>query len=257
MKEQDRDTSTQSWEAIADDWVAHTDANDYRNHFLIPKTLELLGNVNGKRLLDVGCGEGGYSRMLAKRGARVTGLDGSPRLIEVAQRQAIAEGLSIEYLVRNANAMAGIESESSDIVLATMSLMDVEDYEGSILEIHRVLKPKGQLIMSITHPCFSAPVSKWERDSAGNLTQFVVDRYFDSGAWESFITDKFQKPVLRRHRPLQDFINPLISNRFALNGFYEPVPTEEQASKSRRFPRLKRIPYFLFMIWTKAGITNG
>jgi len=78
------DTSTRSWNAIADDWVAHTDTNDYRNDFLFPLTFRLLTHLSGRRVLDLGCGEGGYSRELARRGARVTAVDGSERLIEVA-----------------------------------------------------------------------------------------------------------------------------------------------------------------------------
>lgn len=253
MTDSSEDTSTRSWDAVAEDWVTHADTNDYRNHFLIPKTLELLGEVGGRRVLDLGCGEGGYSRILARRGATVTGLDGSPRLVDVARKRAESEKLSIEYLARNANSMAGIESGGFDLVLATMSLMDVEDYEGSVAEIHRALRLGGQLVMSIAHPCFSPPIGGWRRDSEGNLTHFGVDRYFDRGPWEAPIAAKFDKPVVQRHRPLQDFINPLVGSGFALNGFYEPVPTDEQVAKSPRFPRLRRIPFFLFMIWTKTG----
>ena len=66
------DTSTRSWDGIADDWVAHADVNDYRNHYLMPRMLTMLGDVAGKAMLDLGCGEGGYARELARRGARVT-----------------------------------------------------------------------------------------------------------------------------------------------------------------------------------------
>ncbi|HMC23475.1 MAG TPA: class I SAM-dependent methyltransferase, partial [Thermoanaerobaculia bacterium] len=61
------DSSTRSWEKVADDWVRHADANDYRNLFLLPLMLEMLGDVKGRAVLDVGCGEGGYSRELARR----------------------------------------------------------------------------------------------------------------------------------------------------------------------------------------------
>ena len=66
---EDDDSSTQSWDRVADDWVAHADANDYRNHFLLPRMLALVGDVRGRRILDLGCGEGGYARAFAGRGA--------------------------------------------------------------------------------------------------------------------------------------------------------------------------------------------
>lgn len=97
------DSSTRSWDSIADDWVAHADANDYRNHYLMPRMLAMLGDVAGKRILDLGCGEGGYARELRRRGTEVTGVDGSERLIEIARERAANEKLEIPFHVLNAN----------------------------------------------------------------------------------------------------------------------------------------------------------
>ncbi len=234
------DSSTRSWQAIADDWVAHADANDYRNHFLLPLTLRLLGDVTGRRILDLGCGEGGYSRELARRGAHVVGVDGSARLIEVARKRALAEQFDINYICANANALHAIAPSSFDLVLAAMSLMDVEDYPGSVTEMHRVLKPGGELLASILHPCFSAPVAEWLRDDDRRPRVFAVDRYFDRATWDEHITPKFRAPVIRRHQPLQDC------------EFREPIPTAEDLEKSPRFQKLTRIPFFLFMRWQKV-----
>src|SRR5882757_1696759 len=121
------DSSTRSWEAAADDWVAHADASDYQNLFLQPRMFALVGDVSGRRVLDLGCGEGAYSRALAGRGARVTGIDGSPRLIEVARTRAAAAGLAIEYLSANASALESVPSGAFDLVVASMLMMNVED----------------------------------------------------------------------------------------------------------------------------------
>ena len=58
------DTSTRTWNRIADDWIAHADTNDYRNQYLMAHMLAMLGDVRGKALLDLGRGEGGYAREL-------------------------------------------------------------------------------------------------------------------------------------------------------------------------------------------------
>jgi len=79
------DSSTVSWDAVVEDWAAHADSNDYHNDFLKPITLQLLGDVAGKRLLDLGCGEGSYARALAQLGATVVGIDSSERLIRIAR----------------------------------------------------------------------------------------------------------------------------------------------------------------------------
>jgi ubiquinone/menaquinone biosynthesis C-methylase UbiE len=242
------DSSTRSWNAAADEWVAHSDANDYRNHYLMPRMLARIGNVAGKHVLDLGCGEGGYARELWRRGATVTAVDGSERLIEVARRRAgNAAGLS--FLCTNANRLAAIEASSIDDIVAAMSLMDVEDYAGAIREARRVLRRGGVLHMSITHPCFSAPVSEWVREANGDLRHFAVDRYFERSAWESRLAASFRTTILRRHRPLEDYMATPLAERFILRQFAEPTVTDEELMLSHRFRKLQRIPYFLFLDW--------
>ena len=231
------DSSTTSWNLIAADWANFVETNDYRIHFLIPHTLRFLGPVNGKSILDLGCGDGGYARILSKKGAVVTAIDGSEKLIKIAQEKAGQEGLSITHLVRNANALNGIKTQSFDIVLASMSLMDIEDYEGALVESRRVLRRGGKLLMSILHPCFS------ER---------ATDNYFDKTPWKEFVAKDFKQKVLFRHMPLKDFINPLLELGFKMQGFYEPMPTQEQMQASSRISRLAKVPMFLFMEWTKG-----
>lgn len=131
----DDDSSTRSWDRVADDWIAHADANDYRNHFLMPRMLALVGDVRGRTILDLGCREGGYARELASRAAHVVGVDGSARLIEVARARAADAGLStIRFVRANAAALREIATSSIDIVVAAMSLMDVENYDGAIAD---------------------------------------------------------------------------------------------------------------------------
>jgi ubiquinone/menaquinone biosynthesis C-methylase UbiE len=245
------DTSTRSWQAVADQWASHADTNDYRNEFLMPIMVAMVGDVAGLDLLDLGCGEGGYGRGLARRGARVVGVDGSPRLIEVARERAASDNISVNLRCANANHLNGIADASFDRVLASMSLMDVEDYPGAIREIARVLRPDGELLMSITHPCFQARVSRWIKDERGQPLFFAVDHYFDRLAWEEHMAAEFTRPVLRRHRPLEDYMAAPLAAGLFLREFREPVPTDQDLKKSHRFRKLKRIPYFLFMRWVK------
>src|SRR3954452_15426258 len=118
------DSSTRSWDAAANDWVAHADTSDYQNLFLRPRMLAFAGDVSGRCVLDLGCGEGAYSRALAGRGARVTGIDGSARLIAVAQERAGAAGLAIDHRCLNANALDGLAAGSFDVVIASMVMMN-------------------------------------------------------------------------------------------------------------------------------------
>src|ERR1051325_6144295 len=92
------DSSTRSWDEIADDWIVHADKNDYRNYYLMPRLLAMLGSVAGKRILDLGCGGGGLSRHLAHGGADVVGGDAGGRLAGAATEPGRPEPMNIEFL---------------------------------------------------------------------------------------------------------------------------------------------------------------
>jgi 2-polyprenyl-3-methyl-5-hydroxy-6-metoxy-1,4-benzoquinol methylase len=204
-------------------------------------------------VLDLGCGEGSYSRALVHRGAQVTGIDGSPRLIAIARQRAAAAGLDIDHRCLNASALDGIAPGSFHLIVASMVLMNVEDYAGAIREARRVLAPGGALCMSITHPCFSAPVSDWVGGRGRHPQHFAVDRYFERIVWNDRIAPTFPTATLRRHRPLEDYIGGALQAGFVLEAFQEPMATDEDLKASARFERMTRIPYFLFMRWQKAA----
>ena len=134
-----------------------------------------------------------------------------------------------------------------------MVLMNVEDYPGAIREAYRVLAPGGAICMSITHPCFSAPVSDWVGGKGRRPRHFAVDRYFERIAWHDRIAPTFRTPTLRRHRPLEDYMTGAIEAGFALREFQEPMATEEELKASARFEPMTRVPYFLFMRWKKTA----
>lgn len=246
------DSSTRSWDAAADDWVAHADTSDYQHLFLQPRMLALAGDVTGRRVLDLGCGEGAYSRELVRCGARVTGIDGSERLVDIARVRASTSGVAIDHRCLNASALDSLADASFDLVVASMIFMNVEDYPGAIREAHRVLAPGGALCMSLTHPCFSAPVSDWVRGKGRVPRHFAVDRYFERIAWDDRIAPTFRTPTLRRHRPLEDYLSGALQAGFVLQDFQEPMATDADLQASARFEPMTRIPYFLFMRWEKT-----
>jgi ubiquinone/menaquinone biosynthesis C-methylase UbiE len=243
------DSSTESWNTIADDWAQHADRNDYRNLFLMPRMLAMLGELAGLRILDLGCGEGGYSREMARRGAIVTGVDGSPRLIEIARERT--GDVHVTYRCANASALEELQDAAFDRVVAAMSLMDVQDYDRAVSEAFRVVGSGGELLMSITHPCFTMRAAAWRFDEAGLPDTFTVDHYFEREVWPDHITARFLAPVLRRHRTLEDYMTGAIDAGFILREFREGEPTEEELGQSDRFSRISRIPYFLFLRWLK------
>jgi ubiquinone/menaquinone biosynthesis C-methylase UbiE len=146
------------WNTNADAWTALARAGydvdrDYLN---TPAFCAMLPDVTGLSGLDIGCGEGHNTRLLAKRGARVTALDIAEVFIAHAQQAEEGEPLGIDYRVASAVALPFAEG-TFDFATGVMSFMDIPETERVLAEAYRVLRPGGFLQFSIAHPCFDTP----------------------------------------------------------------------------------------------------
>src|SRR5215469_9298198 len=108
--------------------VAEREEAGIEHEPIMPQFLEMLGDVSGLTVLDAGCGEGYLSRILAHRGASVTGIDISPRLIEIAYAKH-PEG-TITYQVANLSQPLPAYKQHFDLVVSHLVLNDVYDYQG-------------------------------------------------------------------------------------------------------------------------------
>jgi ubiquinone/menaquinone biosynthesis C-methylase UbiE len=135
-----------------DQWASTIDVDgirvaDYFEACTAPENrfiLQHLGNVRGKRLLDLGCGAGENSVYFAQRGAICVASDYSPGMVEVALKLADRYGVSVEGRVINAMAI-DYPDNSFDIVYAANLLHHIPDPTVTIREMHRVLKPGGMM----------------------------------------------------------------------------------------------------------------
>lgn len=246
MREMQHDSSTIAWNALGDEWFELAQTGESRICFIMPHMLRLMGDVAGKRILDLGCGEGGYSRELAKRGASIVAVDCSVKAIEYAISLAEKENLPIDHYVRNSNDLFGIASEQFDIVLCSMMLMDCEDFDGTLREAYRVLKPGGRLFASVLHPCFDGNKETGiGREGVGESRYAVVMNYFEPKEWEAPL-HKGTIPVIWRHRTLEDYVKAFLRAGFTIVDLNEPRATEEQAASSVALSFLRRIPLYLY-----------
>jgi SAM-dependent methyltransferase len=108
--------------------------------------LELLGDVSSRDILDVGCGDGALAVELCKRGARVTGVDSSDRMIEAARVRAAQHGADVVFNVAGAEHLP-FPPESFDIVVPVTVLCFVEDAAPVFREMARILRPGGRLVI--------------------------------------------------------------------------------------------------------------
>jgi ubiquinone/menaquinone biosynthesis C-methylase UbiE len=112
--------------------------------------LEMTGDVGGRRLCDLACGQGLVARHLARRGAEVVGIDLSARLLEIAWRDEDAEPLGITYCRGDAQGLMGVAEAQFDGVACNLALIDIPDLAATFAAVRRVLRPSGWFIFSIT-----------------------------------------------------------------------------------------------------------
>ena len=209
------------WTESAQDWIETDQA--VRTGMLDSWMLDALGDVSGKSVIDIGCGEGRFCRLLTELGAVVTGIDLTAALIEQARNVGSKRE---RYLVGDAEDLAGVRDDGFDMAVSYIVLTDLLDYRRSIREAYRVLRPGGRFIVCNIHPMRSAAMNTdgWISDRSRKLF-YPVDNYTEEGPRE-FLW--WRGPVINMHRTLSSYVSAFLDAGFALEGLHEPIPSEEQ-----------------------------
>jgi ubiquinone/menaquinone biosynthesis C-methylase UbiE len=257
------------WNENAEVWtqLARSGYDLYRDHLNTPAFFELLPDVRGLSGLDVGCGEGHNTRLLAARGARVAAIDISDVFIRYAREEEAREPRDIDYRVASALGLPFGDS-TFDFVVAFMSLMDMPDHDRALAEAYRVLTPGGFLQFSIEHPCFATPHRRNLRDPDRRTYAIEVGDYFRSlhGDVDEWIF-KGAPPALRAGlrkftvprftRTLSSWLNLVIETGFVIERLEEPRPSDETVRTCPALQDAQVVAYFLHVRARKPGHTSG
>ena len=239
----------EQWSKIADDWIgSNVSGRDiHRVGLLDAPMLEAIGDVNGKKVIDLGCGEGRFCRMLAKKGAVITGVDSCQQFIHSADNKRVADE---EYILGDIEDLNQFEDGFFDLVISYVVLVDLFDFEQSIKEAYNVLKPGGRFIVCKLQSMNTA-ANSWFRDENNKKLHFKLDNYFDEGPREMPFFGSF---VTNFHRMLSSYINCFLKTGFILEGIEEPKPTAEQLAKFPDLDDNMRLPYFIIYLLRKPGV---
>jgi SAM-dependent methyltransferase len=231
-------TLSDSWEEHSARWIewARRPGHDSYDKFHRDQFLALLPQP-GRRTLDLGCGEGRVARDLAKLGHDVVGIDVSPTLVDAARRAAP----ELEFVESDAASLPFPE-HAFDLVVAFMSLQDIDEMERALAESARVLEPGGVFCAAVVHPLNSA--GTFESHDASS--PFVISgsylerrRYVDEiereGLTMTFVSD---------HRSFADYVNPLLEAGLALDRVREVTVTRDAITQPGS-ERWLRVPLFL------------
>jgi ubiquinone/menaquinone biosynthesis C-methylase UbiE len=239
----------------------------YRDVVNTPAFFALLPPVAGRLCLDLGCGEGHNTRLLAARGARVVALDLAESFIAAA---AGADRTGIRYLVGDGAGLP-FREPAFDAVTAFMSLMDVGDPEGVLREVARVLRPGGFVQFSVLHPVISAPGSRWvpgeaergrEEHSAGagkahaRRERILGEYFFQGPQTETWTFSKAPAELRDRYEPftitysrrtLAGWLTAVLAAGLVIEAVAEPYADDETAAAHPEIADTQIAPHFLLV----------
>ena len=231
----------ESWEQNFEFWIGlgemEMTGDPNRTLIIDPAMWSLLGDVRGLSVLDAGCGNGYFTRKLATKGAKAVGIDYSKNFIEYCKKVEDEMNLGCEFYEGSITEMIDFESESFDVVVSNIVMVDVLDYQGAFKEIERVLKDDGRFIWSNLHPVFGRAAGavdvRMPRDSQRNESRYLkmIDRYFDSGGE---LTAWWEVPVWQFIRTLEEYSKALKEAGFVISEIQEPRPTPEAIQQNPR-----------------------
>jgi SAM-dependent methyltransferase len=241
------------WNEFAENYQAFRgEPGTYNELVEIPAMLSLIGDVGRKKVLDAGCGYGYYSILLAKKGAIVTGIDISEKMVKLAKDDADKASAHCQFFVCDIQDLSMFASNKFDTVISSVVVGDVDDLEKAFSEVFRVLKHDGVFAFSENHPILRG---SWEKDGEGRRLHWNLDNYFERSVritqWLMPSGRVFETSSW--HRTVQDYFDALISSGFVVEKLLEPEPTDEAQRGSQEnmhtiqehLARAKRIPIFI------------
>ncbi len=178
--------------------------------------LRLLGPVEGKRLLDLGCGIGHNAVVLARQGAKVLGVDPDAALLAQARQRAEAAEVKVELHQSALADLPFLRSDSVDAALSVMALATAEDLARVFRQVHRVLKPEAQLVASFPHPVSGL------FEPGGAEPAKAVHPYQRS---EPVTWQEGPRTVVDHPRTIAEIFTTLHRSSFVVDQVLEPVPS--------------------------------
>ena len=178
---------------------------------------------------------------MATRGAHVTGVDISERLLEIARREEAEAPLGITYLHDDAQTLATLPDATFDAVTCNLALIDIPDLDAVVAAVWRVLRPGGAFVFAITHSCIVPPGSSWTMGPEGELGRHVRG-YYEEGFVVPPHAPGVRGKVGTYHRTLSTYLNTLAAARFTLERIAEPRATGVAAARQ---PGFAEVPMFL------------
>lgn len=238
-----RNPDENGWQSSAPFWIEHIgEEGDFARQFVLDTPmLQRVKELQPQRALDVGCGEGRFCRMLSHLGISTVGVDPVQTMVNHA-KQRDPDG---HYTVSFAEDLP-FEDNSFDLVVAYLTLIDIDLLQEAVTEMTRVLRPKGRLLIANLSSFYtsSAIFGKRYCKDTGELLRPLGDYLTEEKAWFEWNGLRIQN----WHRPMSTYMHAFLEAGLTLRVFEEPKPT---GGPSDRVHSYNKMPYLMLMEWEK------
>ena len=211
-----------------------------------PVLKEMLPDLQGCRMLDLGCGYGWHCRYAVDQGASaVVGIDISERMLQKAQNETGRMIPRITY-VRTAMEDVCFPPESFDVVISSLAFHYVKDLQPLFRAVFRMLALGGKFVFSCEHPLFTAYGSQdWYHDEQGKHPAFFLSiTIFMEGKRDALFLGE---QVIKYHHTLSAYLHGLRQAGFNLNDVQEPMPTPQMIAEDEEMRNELRRPMMLIV----------
>jgi SAM-dependent methyltransferase len=222
-----------------------TDVVSYGPDIPTEADLKLLGPVDGKRVLDLGCGAGHNAIALARQGAKVIAVDESAEQVAAAREACEREGVKVELHHAPLAELAFVRADTIDACFSAYGLAGVSDLDRVFRQVHRVLRPEQPLAFSLPHPAFAVV------DPGGADPMQIRRSYFDPApvGWSANTA-----ATPDRSRTLQALATSLFRANFRLETVLEPEPASSGGRSPHWVEVMRWLPATLILRARKQGI---
>ena len=238
-----------AWDQAAAAYLAGaqlpTDVAHYGPDIGTEADFRLLGDVKGKRVLELGCGAAQNSIAFAKQGAIAIGVDLSAEMLAAARRLCDREEVRVELRQGDVADLAFMRADSVDLVFSAYAFGYVDDLNRVFRQVHRVLRVGAPLVFSLPHPAYHL----LDGDSPGSPL-LVRRSYFDR---EPINFEWFGTTFTEYHHAVADLHTALVRASFSVDTMLEPAPTSNGPRSQHWEEAFRYVPRTLIFRARKEG----
>ncbi|ERK06927.1 SAM-dependent methyltransferase [Serratia fonticola AU-AP2C] len=208
----------------------------------------ILPDLQGKKVVDLGCGYGWFCRSAREQGAaQVLGMDLSEKMLGKAKE--MTKDPAIEYRQQDLEALQ-LPAASFDLVYSSLTLHYIEDLSKLFATVYQALVSGGEFIFTAEHPIYTAPKHQgWLVDEAGQKS-WPINGYQQEG---QRISNWLAEGVIKQHRMLGTYINLLVQQGFAIRYLNEWGPSAQQIADNPALDEEKERPMIFILAVQKPA----